>query len=141
MKAPTAPWLLLITHLPGQNATLRMRLWRTVKSTGAGLLRNGVYLLPNVDGSLGALEEKAAEIRSAGDLAHLLFFDAHSPEQTSQLIASFDRTAEYAEAIEKLDALKRSVAKLEEIEAWQRLAATHHKATTIVARHFFPGEP
>jgi hypothetical protein len=141
MKAPTAPWLLLITHLPGQNATLRMRLWRTMKSTGAGLLRDGVYLLPNVDGSLGALEEKAAEIRSAGGLAHLLFFDAHSPEQTSQLIALFDRTMEYAEAVEKLDALKRSLPKLEETGARQRLAAIGREVATIVARDFFPGEP
>jgi hypothetical protein len=48
------------------------------------------------------MEGQAAEIRSAGGLAHLLFFDAHSPAQGSELIALFDRTAEYAEAIEKL---------------------------------------
>jgi hypothetical protein len=79
-----------------------MRIWRTMKSTGAALLRDGAYLLPNADGSLEAMEGQAAEIRSAGGLAHLLFFDAHSPAQGSELIALFDRTAEYAEAIEKL---------------------------------------
>src|SRR5215470_9075734 len=104
MKAPTAAWLLLITNLPGHNPTLRMRIWRTMKSAGAGLLRDGAYLLPNSNGSVEVLEEQAGEIRSAGGLAHLLFFDAHSPEQTSELIALFDRTTDYAEAIQKLDA-------------------------------------
>lgn len=141
MKAPTAPWLLLITHLPGHNATLRMRLWRTMKSAGAGLLRDGVYLLPNADGALGAMEEKAAEIRSGGGLAHLVFFDAHSPEQTLQLTALFDRTTEYAEAIEKLDALKRTLPKLGETEARQQLAGIRREVATIVTRDFFCGEP
>jgi len=141
MKAATTAWLLLITNLPGHNPTLRMRIWRTMKSAGAGLLRDGAYLLPNAGGSLKALEDQAAEIRSAGGLAHLLFFDAHSSEQTSELTALFDRTTEYAEAIERIDALKRTLPKLEETEARQQLAGIGREVATIVARDFFPGEP
>ena len=40
-------WLLLIITLPTQNATARMRAWRTLKASGAAVLRDGVYLLPN----------------------------------------------------------------------------------------------
>jgi len=141
MKATTAAWLLLITNLPGHNPTLRMRIWRTMKSAGAGLLRDGAYLLPNANGSLEALEEQASEIRSAGGQAHLLFFDAHSPEQTSELTALFDRTPEYAETIQRLDALKSALPKLEETEARQQLAGVGRELAAIVVRDFFPGEP
>lgn len=141
MKAPTAAWLLLITNLPGHNPTLRMRIWRTMKSAGAGLLRDGAYLLPNADGSLEALEELGAEIKSAGGLAQLLCFDAHSPQQTSELTALFDRTTEYAEIIERLDAFKSALPKLEETEARQQLAGIGRDGATIIARDFFPGEP
>ncbi len=141
MKPTTAAWLLLITNLPGHNPTLRMRIWRTMKSAGAGLLRDGAYLLPNADGSLEPLQQQAAEIRSAGGQAQLLFFDAHSPEQNSELMSLFDRTTEYAEAIDKLDALKRSLPKLDETEARQQLTAVAREVAAIVARDFFSGEP
>jgi len=141
MKASTAAWLLLITNLPGHNPTLRMRIWRTMKSAGAGLLRDGAYLLPRSDGSLEALQEQATEIRSAGGLAHLLFFDAHSPEQAAELTALFDRTSEYAETIRRLDAFKSTLPKLEESEARQQFAGIGREVAAIVARDFFPGEP
>jgi DNA-binding transcriptional regulator PaaX len=37
---------ILILTLPTQQATLRMRVWRALKNTGAAMLRDGVYLLP-----------------------------------------------------------------------------------------------
>lgn len=39
-------WSLLILGLPTANATERMRAWRTLKASGAAVLRDGVYLLP-----------------------------------------------------------------------------------------------
>ena len=46
-RPDTPAWLILITNLPGPNQTLRMRVWRALKSAGAGLLKDGVYLLPS----------------------------------------------------------------------------------------------
>ncbi len=40
-------WLSLIIALPTANATERMRAWRALKSSGAAVLRDGVYLLPD----------------------------------------------------------------------------------------------
>ncbi len=37
---------LLISSLPSQSTTARMRIWRSLKSNGAATLRDGVYLLP-----------------------------------------------------------------------------------------------
>ena len=47
---------LLISSLPTQNPTTRMRVWRSLKASGAVTLRDGVYLLP------AAYDEKVTSI-------------------------------------------------------------------------------
>jgi hypothetical protein len=133
-------WLLLVTNLPGHNPTLRMRIWRAMKSAGASLLRDGAYLLPSSDHSRKALEGQAAEIRAAGGAVHLLSFEPESRAQHAEFVSLFDRTTDYAEAIQKLSALIAALTKLDEPEARQRLAAVAREVTTIVARDFFPAE-
>src|SRR5215831_3535191 len=118
-----------------------MRTWRALRGAGAGLLRDGAYLLPSSDLSRAILEEQATEIRAAGGLVHLLSFDADSPEQHRALVALFDRAAEYAEALGRLDKLNGGLARLDEPEARQRLAGIARTVATIVARDFFPAEP
>jgi hypothetical protein len=136
-KAPA--WLMLITNLPGHNPTLRMRLWRAMKATGAGLLRDGVYVLPGSDSSRRALEEQAVEIRSAGGTAHVLPFDSESPEQQTAFVGLFDRTADYEQILRDIGSLKRAMGKLRENEARQRLAALGREVTSIITRDYFPG--
>jgi len=139
---PSPPaWLLLITNLPGRNPTLRMRFWRALRAAGAGLLRDGAYLLPNRGRSRQVLEEQGAEIRAAGGLVQVLSFDADSPAQQADFVALFDRTEEYAETIERVEALKGELVKLAEPEARQRLAGITREVAAIAARDFFPGEP
>jgi hypothetical protein len=118
-----------------------MRIWRALKGAGAGLLRDGAYLLPNGERSRQVLEEQGGEIKAAGGLVQILSFDAESDEQKAEFVALFDRTAEYAEAIQRLEVLKRELGKLTEPEARQRLAAIAREATATATRDFFPGEP
>jgi len=118
-----------------------MRIWRALKAAGAGLLRDGAYLLPNGERSREVLEEQGAEIKAAGGLVQVLSFDAESPEQNAELVALFDRTEDYAEAIQRLDAVKGEFTKLTEPEARQRLATIGREVTAITVRDFFPGEP
>lgn len=141
MKIQAPAWLLLITNLPGRNPTLRMRIWRALKTAGAGLLRDGAYLLPNGARAREVLEEQGGEIRAAGGLVQVLSFDAESEKQNAELVALFDRTDEYAAAIARLDALKGELAKLPEPEARQRLAGVARDVAAIASRDFFPGEP
>ena len=131
-------WLLLITNLPGRNPTLRMRLWRALKATGAGPLRDGVYVLPVSEASQRAFEEQVTEIKGAGGAAHIVSFEADSPEQQATFATLFDRTAEYQGAHRDLETLKRSFPRLRENEARQRLAALRRDISAIVARDFFP---
>jgi len=141
MPPPAPAWLLLVTNLPGRNPTLRMRIWRALKAAGAGLLRDGAYVLPNGERSREVLDEQGAEIKAAGGFVQVLSFDAESAEQNAELVALFDRTEEYAEAIERLESLKGELAKLAEPEGRQRLAGITREVAAIVARDFFPGEP
>ena len=134
-------WLLLITNLPGHNPTFRMRTWRALKAAGAGLLRDGAYLLPVSDRARELFEEQAQEIRGAGGSAHLVIFQAESDEQKADFQKLFDRSSDFAEAIGRLEGFKRDVKKLTEPEARQRLAGINREVAAIVARDFFPGEP
>lgn len=118
-----------------------MRTWRALKAAGAGLLRDGAYLLPNSDLCRAVLEEQGAEIKAAGGLVHLLSFDADSSAQQAGLVRLFDRAQEYAEVIGRLEALAGELASLDEPGARQRLASIARGVAAIVARDFFPSEP
>jgi hypothetical protein len=137
----TAPaWLLLVTNLPGRNPRLRMRTWRALRAAGAGLLRDGAYLLPSGEHSRQVLEEQGAEIKAAGGLVQILCFDAESAGQSAEFMALFDRSDDYAEAIQRLALLPAEFVKLTEPEARQRLAGFAREVAAIAARDFFPGE-
>jgi hypothetical protein len=141
MASEAAAWLLLITNLPGRNQTLRMRLWRALKSAGAGLLKDGVYVLPNSPLARRLFDEHAKEIGEGGGTGHILSVNADSERQTASLQKLFDRTAEYAGLSQKLTALKGDFTRLAEIEARQQLAGLRREVATLAARDFFPGEP
>ncbi len=140
MSSKAAPWLLLVTNLPGHNPTLRMRTWRALKAAGVGLLRDGAYLLPDSGAARKAFAEQEAEIKAAGGVAHVLALAADCAAQDLEFRALFDRTAEYAQLIERLDSLRDALAKTSESAARQHLAAVARDMSAIVARDFFAGE-
>lgn len=133
-------WLLLITNLPGQNQTLRMRVWRALKAAGAGLLRDGVYVLPQTAASRKIFEEQATEIRSVAGSAHLVTFESDSAEQQELLVELFDRTADYQELNARLDGCRKKLAKLTELDARRALAAIARDVAATAATDFFPGK-
>ena len=86
---------LLVLSLPTENATARMRAWRALKACGAGVLRDGVYILPADDARRQSLLGVAADVRDNGGTARVLTVD----EADEDLTALFDRSADYAELI------------------------------------------
>ncbi len=140
MTADGPGWLLLITNLPGRNQTLRMRVWRALKTAGAGLLRDGVYVLPESSASRKTFAEQAFEFRAGAGTAHILSFQSESTEQQTALIALFDRTADYQEFTARLDAYTRNLVRLTELEARRRLAAIERDVAATVATDVFPGQ-
>jgi hypothetical protein len=140
MTAKAVSWLLLITNLPGHNPTLRMRLWRAIKAGGAGPLRDGVYLLPDSPGARTLFEEHAKDIREGGGVAYILPLETDSQDQTEAFRALFDRTADYAEVLVRLNAFKRDVATLTEVEGRQQLTAIGREVAALIERDYFPGK-
>lgn len=142
---PSAPknsptWLILITNLPGRNQTLRMRLWRTLKAAGAGLLKDGVYLLPSSRTSRDLFDGLIHDIAAARGNAFIVDADAQTPAQQAAFEALFDRSREYADFLRRLRAQQRQLQRLSEPEARQKLAALRREKVVLVARDFFPGK-
>jgi hypothetical protein len=140
MTLNSSTWLLLITNLPGQNQTLRMRIWRALKAAGAGMLRDGVYVLPQTAASRRVFEDQAAEIRAAAGSVHILNFESDSTQQHNALVELFDRTTDYQELHTRLDACKKKLAKLSELDARRALAAIVRDVAATAATDFFPGK-
>jgi hypothetical protein len=138
---PPSSWLLLVTNLPGTNKTLRMRIWRALKSAGAGNLRDGVYVLPQSENAHAVFAEQAADIQAGGGGTHRFTLPAESAHQHQALAALFDRTAEYQEINNRLQAARKELATLSELDARRRLAAIARDMTAIEAIDFFPGPP
>jgi hypothetical protein len=135
-----ATWLLLITNLPGGNQTLRMRIWRALKTAGAGSLRDGVYLLPYSDASKRVFSEQSRDLEAGAGSAHVIAFASDTPDQQTALRALFDRTADYQETMTRIRAVRTELPKLEEAEARRRIATARRELAQVVAVDFFGGE-
>jgi len=95
-------WLVLTATLPTQPSGLRVRVWRALRSTGAGTLREGVYILPEHAPSAQALRELAQTITDAGAEAHLLVVPSRDAAQERSFRALFDRSESYAEFLQSV---------------------------------------
>jgi len=99
-------WITLVTSLPTENATARMRAWRTLKASGAAVLRDGVYLLPAMDTCAGLFSAVASDIVDAGGTA--LVLDVQ-PQGDAQFEPLFDRTADFAALLADIAQLRAAL--------------------------------
>jgi hypothetical protein len=137
----TPNWLLFVANLPGRNQTLRMRVWRSLKASGAGALRDGVYVLPTSDTARRVFEKQSQEIQQGGGTAYILEVAGGTARAMGDALAAlFDRTADYQANAERLRRLRGELAKLEEIDARRRLTTLQRDAAALAAIDFFPGE-
>ena len=130
---------MLVSSLPGQTQTARMRVWRALKAAGAGALRDGVYVLPQTDTSRAVLEEQAAEVIAAEGDAQIIVFASRDDAQQQALVALCDRSDEYRALFGQLDALQGRLATLDEVQARRELAMLRRDLAALVAIDFFPG--
>jgi hypothetical protein len=133
-------WLILTATLPTQPSALRVRVWRALKATGAGTLREGVYLLPQSAPSAPALRELERVIAEAGADAHLLVVTARDEAQEQAFRDLFDRSELYAGLLQSIKALRGSLKKAGEAELHKGLRALEHQLQAVQASDFFPGK-
>ena len=101
----------LVLSLPTRNSTLRMRLWRALKESGCGVLRDGVYVLP-ASSERSALAKLEADIRSHGGFALTAELTPTSADQAAEIRKRFDRSAEYGALVQRISAARSSLPRL-----------------------------
>jgi len=136
---PKIQWLALIISLPTANATARMRIWRALKAAGCGVLRDGVYLLPNSDSTSLNLQQRAADVTEAGGIAYVVQLSATDSEQHAFFFTLFDRTPDYIALKLEMDDLLGKLA-TQNISASRRvLKRLTHDLSAVSDIDFFPG--
>jgi hypothetical protein len=130
-------WLILVISLPTENANARMRAWRTLKASGAAVLRDGVYLVPNLSECRSTLEAVAADI-SAGGGSAFIFSTPDSPSAEPE--AYFDRSNEYAALLNEIQTIRNELAADTALETVKRIRKLRKAFAAISEIDFFPSE-
>lgn len=133
-------WLIFIVSLPTENASGRMRVWRTLKALGCGVLRDGVYLLPNRKEFRQTLQSQADDVISGGGSAHILVLESENPDQQLVFESLFDRSADYAKLIESINQASQSFFQPEDGAKWHKqLQRLRKDFEAITMQDYFPG--
>jgi hypothetical protein len=132
-------WLILTATLPTSPSGLRVRVWRSLKATGAGTLREGVYVLPEHAATAAALRALEHTIRQAGAEAHLLLVPARDDAQQQSFQSLFDRREAYAEVVQAIKTERAALKKASELQLRKALRTLGQQLQAVQAIDFFPG--
>lgn len=130
-------WIALITSLPTENATARMRAWRSLKASGAAVLRDGVYLMPERDDCRHLLDTVAADVRAAEGTA--LVVRLEEPDE-GNFMALFDRSADFAGLLGDIATAREGLRPDTANEALKQARKLRKAFANLAAIDFFPGE-
>lgn len=130
-------WLILILSLPTENATARMRAWRALKASGAAVLRDGVYLLPELDDSRSTFDAVAEDVNAVGGAAHVLRVLA---EDGTNFPLLFDRSDEYAALLADINRLDDALAAATVADIAKQTRKLRKAFGQLAATDFFAGE-
>ncbi|MHA3737266.1 chromate resistance protein ChrB domain-containing protein [Pseudomonas sp. Eth.TT006] len=131
-------WLALILGLPTANATERMRAWRALKASGAAVLRDGAYLLPDIDICREALIAVERDILAINGNAFIL--PVVDPDG-ERFINLFDRSDDYRKLRTEIEACAGGL-NPENISAITRQVRKLRKTyEQLINIDYFPGKP
>ncbi|MCV4065143.1 chromate resistance protein [Pseudomonas aeruginosa] len=129
--------LALILSLPTENATARQRAWRSLKASGAAVLRDGVYLMPEREDCRATLDGLASDVRDAGGAAHVLRVEEPEGANFTDL---FDRGEDYAAVLGEVVQV-RNVLTADTVQDTLKQVRKLRKAfASLVEIDFFPDE-
>lgn len=130
-------WLILVTSLPTENATARMRAWRALKTCGAAVLRDGVYLLPEREPCRATLESIAGDVRASGGTALVLRIEEPARSCFADL---FDRRADYAALLAALSQARDLLTEETVQDVLKQVRKLRKTFTSLADIDFFPGQ-
>lgn len=133
-------WFILTATLPTSPSGLRVKVWRSLKATGAGTLREGVYVLPEQAPSANALSALERTIVEAGADAHLLVVQARDDAQEQAFRSLFDRAELYTEFLQAAKEARAQIRSATEAALRKTLRNLEAQLHGIQANDFFPGK-
>ena len=130
-------YLSLITSLPTENATARMRAWRALKASGAAVLRDGVYLMPEREACRNTLETVAADVLSGGGTA--LVLRVEEPDGAN-FVGLFNRREDYAALLADAAKVRETLTADTVLETLKQIRKLRKSFAGLADIDFFPGE-
>lgn len=129
-------WYLLIVTLPTDATALRMRLWRNLKTLGAAVLRDGVYLLPNHAPHLETLHTLVDEVNAVPE-GSAFQLDV-TGGTTERFAALFDRSDQYRTLLHDIQQESEAVrlALLPQVD--KQVKKLHKAFVALKAIDYFP---
>ena len=132
-------WLLAVISLPGEQATLRMRVWRILKALGAAVLRDGVYLLPDPPDLKEALETQMLEAGAGSALVLVTALPSQGEDRDAEFVQLFDRRENYSEVISTAASLMDQMSSEDEGDVRKGLRQLRKSLESVIAIDYFPG--
>lgn len=127
----------LILSLPTENATVRMKAWRSLKSSGSAVLRDGVYLMPDLESCHNTLNSVATDVVAGGGMAYVLPIEAPEDANFPQL---FDRSEDYKNLLADIEKT-RSILSMDTAQDVLKQSRKLRKAfASLVDIDFYPSE-
>lgn len=133
-----ARWIALVVTLPVDDPAGRMKILRTLETLGAGMLREGVYLLPESREHRHGLERLAGQVERIGGTAYLFAAETADEAQSRRLRALFDRSARYSELIKTVDGMQAAFGVSDATAIAKVLAKLRSDFEAVRALDFFP---
>lgn len=130
-------YISLILSLPTSSPTERMRIWRSLKVTGAAVLRDGVYILPNQKRHQDTFDGFAQQIISAGGSAYVVVLEESANQSLKPL---FDRTSDYVNLIDDANSLAKKLKPKLIQEQLKEARKLRKQYETVLAIDFYAGE-
>ena len=140
MHSDFKPWLLLVLSLPTQSATVRMRIWRTLKTLGCAALRDGAYLLPSNPEHQAQMRELSDECVREGGCAWLLSASSANVDDAQAYPALFDRSEDYTALANSWKESASTLSTLGTAELTRLQKRLRREYESLRAIDFFPGE-
>jgi hypothetical protein len=105
-------WLLISASTAGAAGTLRVQVWRKLRSLGALYLQQSVCLLPARPEVMREVRRLADRIRHQGGAVRVLAIAFTDPAEEQAVISELNaaRDAEYAEVLQRLPELRNELA-------------------------------
>jgi hypothetical protein len=105
-------WLVISTSTAGAAGTLRVQVWRKLRSLGALYLQQSVCLLPARDDVVRQIARLADRIQRQDGTVRVLRMRFAEPDEERSVVEEFNaaRDAEYTEVLERIPALREELA-------------------------------